>query len=248
VQLFLAAHAVIAETVDRVCKKDICTPYHAKIRKGEKVMQETKIENQVTSIPINRLTAHPGSPNRMRKRNFTRLVRNIERTGRYEPLVVRRLDGCFQIINGHYRGRALKQLGYQTVDAVVWDVDDAEADILLCSLNRLSGSDVLDKKLALLERINGRMDAREMAKLLPFTRSQIEKLKNVRVPSAPARVDGKSFAVPMVFFVSGEQQQIIAKALASTPAANTGTKAARNAAALTKMAECFIKNKTVLSS
>jgi ParB-like chromosome segregation protein Spo0J len=204
-------------------------------------MRKARVENRVTRIPIDKLVAHPGSPNRISKRNFARLVRNIERTGRYEPLVVRRQGDCFQIINGRNRRLALNQLGYETADAVVWDVNDAEADMLLCSLNRLGGSDVLGKKLALLERINSRMDARDMAKLLPFTRSQIEKLKNMRVPSAPAKVDVRSFAVPMVFFLSGEQHQIIAKALASTPARNEKTKAARNAAALTEMAKCFIR-------
>ena len=205
-------------------------------------MRETRTQNRVSSIPIDKLTAHPGNPNRMSKRNFVRLVRNIERTGRYELLVVRRQGDGFQIINGHYRCRALKQLGYETADAVVWDVDDAEADILLSTLNRLGGSDVLEKKLALLERLNRNMEAREMAKLLPFTRSQIERLTNLKVPSEPAEVSAKSFAVPMVFFLSAEQQQIVAEAMASTPKSNDKTKAARNAAALTEMAQCFIKD------
>jgi ParB-like chromosome segregation protein Spo0J len=210
-------------------------------------MQETNIENRVTSIPINKLTAHPGNPNRMSKRNFTRLVRNIERTGRYEPLVVRRHGDDFQIINGHHRCRALKQLGYESADAVVWDVDDAEADILLTTLNRLGGSDMLDRKLALLERINREMNAREMSKLLPFTRSQIEKLKHIKIPSAPAKIDVKSFAVPMVFFLSGTQQQTVKQAMSLASESRVEkTKAARNAAALTKMAQYFIKNSTGL--
>jgi ParB-like chromosome segregation protein Spo0J len=204
-------------------------------------MRETRIQNRVTSIPIEKLAAHPCSPNRMSKRNFARLVRNIERTGRYEPLVVRRQGDCFGIINGHYRRLALKQLGYETIDAVVWDLNDAEADILLCSLNRLKGSDVLAKKLALLERLNRNMNARELAKLLPFTRSQIERLGNLKVPSAPAEVSAESFAVPVVFFLSAAQQQIVAEAMASTAVSNDKTKAARNAAALTEMAQCFNK-------
>jgi ParB-like chromosome segregation protein Spo0J len=225
-------------------------------------MRETKIANRVTSIPIDRLVAHPGSPNRMSKRNFARLVRNIERTGLYEPLVVRPCPtkschscessspeaqgqakhGCFEIINGHHRLRALKQLGFEAVDAVIWDVDDAETDILLSTLNRLGGSDVLEKKLALLDRINCNMHAREMAKLLPFTRSQIEKLRNVKIPPAPTEIDVKNFAVPMVFFLSAEQRQIITEALASAPAGNEKTKAARNAGALTEIAKYFIED------
>jgi len=224
-------------------------------------MRETVNENRVTSIPIDRLAAHPGGPNRMSKRNFVRLVRNIERTGRYEPLVVRPCPagkchscesrnpetgkytkrGCFQIINGRSRWLALRHLGRETADAVVWDVSDHEADILLCSLNRLKGTDVLSKKLALLKRLSHNTEARELAKLLPYTRPQIEKLNNLKVPSAPAEAIGKSFAVPMVFFLSAEQEQIVAEALASTPAGNEKTKAARNAAALTEMAQCFNK-------
>ena len=205
-------------------------------------MRETRNENRVTSIPIDKLTAHPGNPNRMSKKNFARLVRNIERTGRYEPLVVRRRGDCFQIINGHHRCRALKQLGCEIADAVVWDVDDAEADILLSTLNRLGGSDVLEKKLALLERLNCKMHAREMAKLLPFTRSQIERLKNLKVPSVPANISVKSFAAPMVFFLSAEQQQIVARALASVrESQNEKTKAAENAAVLTYIAQRFIE-------
>ena len=224
-------------------------------------MRETINVNRVTSIPIDNLAAHPGSPNRMSKRNFARLLRNIEQTGRYEPLVVRPCPagnchscesrnpetgkhtkpGCFQIINGRNRRLALKQLGYETADAVVWDVDDAEADVLLCSLNRLKGSDVLAKKLALLKRLNRNMKARELANLLPFTRSQIERLNNLKVPSTPSEAGGKSFAVPMVFFLSTEQQQIVAGALALTPDSNEKTNAARNAAALTYIAQRLIK-------
>jgi ParB-like chromosome segregation protein Spo0J len=212
-------------------------------------MRETKNENRVRSIPIDKLIAHPGNTNRMSKRNLARLVRNIERTGRYEPLIVKRQGDYFQIINGHQRRLALRQLGCDSVDAVVWDVDDAEADILLSTLNRLRGSDVLEKKLALLNRLNRNMEASELARILPFTRSQIEKLRNIKVPSAPAKIDPKSFAVPMVFFLSDEQQQIVTKALSSIPdGQKERTKAARNAAALTKIAKCFIKDITALSS
>jgi ParB-like chromosome segregation protein Spo0J len=52
-------------------------------------MRETRNENRVSRIAIDKLVAHPDNPNRMSKTNFAKLVRNIERTGRYEPLVVR---------------------------------------------------------------------------------------------------------------------------------------------------------------
>jgi hypothetical protein len=43
----------------------------------------------IQSIALDRLIAHPDNPNRMSSSNFAKLIRNIEQTGRYEPLIVR---------------------------------------------------------------------------------------------------------------------------------------------------------------
>jgi ParB family chromosome partitioning protein len=110
---------------------------------------------------------------------FAKLVRNIERTGRYEPLIVRpyrRKKGRFQIINGHHRLEAIKKLGKRKAEVIVWDVDDEQTDILLATLNRLSGSDIVAKKIALLKRLTGKMNARQLGRLLPQTPGQIKKL------------------------------------------------------------------------
>jgi hypothetical protein len=182
----------------------------------------------------------------MSRQNFAKLVRNIERTGRYEPLMVRPCpdkDGHFQIINGHHRCQALRELGYKTAEVIVWDIDDQEADILLATLNRLGGSDVLDKKLALLRRLNYGMRAHDLARLLPSTRRQIERLSHLKRPTAPAKITVNCFANPLVFFVDNKQQKIVQEALSLARAAGSEkTKAARNAAALTYIAQRFIES------
>lgn len=206
-------------------------------------MPKRTAKSRISSIPIEKLIAHPDNPNRMSKRNLAKLIRNIERTGRYEPLVVRPCPhepGLFQIINGRHRQLALAELGCETVDAVVWDVDDTEADILLATLNHLGGRNVLDKRLALLRRLSGRMQVRELAKFLPQSASQIGRLTDLTVPKAPANGDAGSIANPLVFFVSDEQQQIIEKALSlARQGSGEKSKAARNAAALTFVARGF---------
>jgi ParB family chromosome partitioning protein len=210
--------------------------------------------NQIQSLAIDKLVAHPDNPNRMSKTNFAKLLRNIERTGRYEPLVVRpspQRPGFFQIINGHHRWQALEKLGYKTCDAIVWDIDDQQADILLATLNRLGGSDVLEKKLALLKRLNIRTEAGRLAKLLPQTAKQIERLASLASgrPSLVAQGTGDEnratvFLNPLVFFVNDKQQEIIENALSLARARCTGknekTKAAKNAAALTYIAQHFL--------
>jgi len=73
----------------------------------------------------------------MSKANLAKLVRNIEQTGQYEPIIVRphpQRKGCFQIINGYHRCHALTKLGYKTADCIVWDIDDKQTDILLATL------------------------------------------------------------------------------------------------------------------
>ncbi|KPL24205.1 MAG: hypothetical protein AMJ75_04430 [Phycisphaerae bacterium SM1_79] len=204
--------------------------------------------NQIQTIAIDKLVAHPDNPNRMSKKNFAKLVHNIEQTARYEPLVVRPKGDCFQIINGHHRWRALQQLGYKAAEAVVWDVDDHDTHILLATLNRLGGSDVLDKKLALLQRLNKRMRARELAKVLPLRRPQIERLTHLKRPTGPARIAADRLANPLVFFLNDTQRQIVESALSlarqskSVISAKATTSAGKKAAAITRMAQHFIKS------
>jgi len=215
--------------------------------------------NEIRSISIDKLIAHPDNPNRMSKANFAKLIRNIKRTGRYEPLIVRphpnhpqarlakgsSVGQAYQIINGHHRWRALRELGYKNADAIIWDVDNEQADIFLATLNRLEGSDVLDKKLALLKRLNESAfggQTRKLAKLLPQTKKQIERLTNLKLPRVTSIGQrASSFANPLVFFVTDQQQQIIEKALSIVrQTQKQKSKAAKNAAALTVIAQSYI--------
>jgi ParB/RepB/Spo0J family partition protein len=207
--------------------------------------------NQVQSIALDKLIAHPDNPNRMSKVKFTKLLRNIERTARYEPLVVRpcpQKPGFFQIINGHHRCRALRELGYKTAEALVWDVNDQDTDILLATLNRLSGSDVLDKKLALLKRLNkSAFDGRtaKLAKLLPQTANQIKRLNRLSISNCRKAVEKRQSQLnPLVFFLNNKQQEIVAKALSAAMSEVEGkqTKAVKNAAALTYITQKFINS------
>ena len=198
--------------------------------------------NQIKSIAIDRFVPHPDNPNRMSKANFAKLVRNIERTGRYEPLVVRPCPdkkNHFQIINGHHRWQALTKLGHKEADAVVWDINDQQTDILLTTLNRLGGSDILNKKLALLTRLNRSMRSRELAKLLPMNSKQIERLVNLKIPRIPTVKS--SFTNPLVFFVEDEQRKIIQEALSLAGQKHEIKNiAAKNATALTAIAEEYL--------
>ncbi len=231
-----------------------------------------KMTNKIQSIPLAQLTPHPDNPNRMSKATFAKLVRNIEQTGRYEPLIVRKTtvksedlhinsrnarkttdkNPIFEIINGYHRWLALKQLGKSHADVIVWDVDDGQVDILLATLNRLCGQDVLDRKLALLKRLSEKARPAELAKLLPQTKAQIKKL--IELDSQRISLfrrgfsKGTSIANPLVFFVSDSQQQTIEAALDHTLKNDktindkAATRAAKRAAALACICRDYIDN------
>jgi ParB family chromosome partitioning protein len=107
---------------------------------------------------------------------------HIERTGRYEPLTVRphpALKGRFEVLNGHNRLRVLRAIRHELARCVVWDVDDDQARLYLATLNRLAGSDVPERRAALLESLLGSFDVAELSALLPDDRRQLEELERL---------------------------------------------------------------------
>ena len=89
------------------------------------------MQNTIIRIPLDKLLPHPENPNRMAKANFEKLKRHIKQSHNYEPLIIRKhpeIENHFQIINGHHRAAALKQLGETFADCVQWDVDDDAAE------------------------------------------------------------------------------------------------------------------------
>ena len=219
-----------------------------------------KSESKIKSIALSKLLAHPDNPNVMSDATFRKLVRNIERTGLYEPIVVRphpdekdhsATADKFEIINGHHRVKALERLGRKEADCIVWDVDDEQTAVLLTTLNRLAGSDIPAKKIELLKKLTERMGTAQLAKLLPQTAKQIERLTNLKLSIAPIKAQVEQFAIPLVFFVTKQQQRVIEEALSSIEnriSSNEMTKAQRRAGAVTAIAEHFLANQQALQN
>lgn len=205
-------------------------------------MQQTK---RIESIGINKLIAHPTNPNRMSNGTFSKLAAHIERTGNYEPVIVRphqQRAGCYEIINGHHRVAALKKLGSEMCDCVIWQVDDAETLVLLATLNRLSGHDVLEKKAELIKSLSERFSTKDLAKRLGDTKKAIERLKNLHKPPQPAALGHKAFLNPLVFFLTDEQKQTVTEAIAAAIEAGAGgTAAQKKAMAIVRIARTFLR-------
>jgi len=102
-----------------------------------------------------------------------KLARNITRHRRYPPLVVRPhpdRPGEFQIIDGAQRFEVLLRLGYHEVTCFLWPCNDAEALLLIATLNRLHGEDIPRKRAELIAEIRGLLPTEALQELLPRTR------------------------------------------------------------------------------
>ena len=166
------------------------------------------------SIQLAHLHAHPANSNVMPEDLLAKLTAHIANTGRYPPVIVRPHDqsddaGHYQILDGHHRVEALKRLGHEAVDGIVWEASDDEALLLLATLNRLQGQDDPRKRAAIIDTLSQWHDTRELAKRLPERLDQIKKLLEINsrppAPRAPQPIGQMPLAVH--FFLLPKQKQ-----------------------------------------
>lgn len=210
-------------------------------------MSTRKTKQQMVSLPVRRLLPHPANPNRMSNASFNKLARHIEDTGHYEPIVVRnhpQKKDAYQILNGHHRVRALKRLDYTHADCVVFAADDAQALVYLATLNQLAGRSNLHNKSRLIEQLCKRYDSQQLSKLLGDSKTAIEKLNSLaRREAMPKAKANTPLLVPLTFFVTENQQQLITEAFAKAAGADeSGTRTEKRLRALCRIAQNYLAN------
>ena len=179
-------------------------------------MSTAKPKQTIVSLPLGALSAHPANPNRMSNASFNKLVRHLERTGQYEPIVVRKHPlkaGAFHILNGVHRVRALKRLGHTHADCVLFRADDTQALVYLASLNSLTGRSNLQNKSRLMSELCRRCDSKQLSALLADSKTAIDKLTALaeRQPM-PGAATRKPALTPMTFFLTEADQQLLSQA------------------------------------
>ena len=134
-------------------------------------------EGGLVRVPLSQLHPHPANPNLMDEQRLDTLVRNVEREGRYPPLVARphpERPGEWQLLDGHQRAGVLRRLGHSDAVVFPWPCDDATALMLLATLNRLEGEDIPAKRAELLAELAALMPVDELASLLPEDSAAID--------------------------------------------------------------------------
>lgn len=105
---------------------------------GRKVeIENEQIENKVINIEVEKLVDfRKGQPFSYSNQDYQELKESIKSNGIYEPILVRQIeDNKYEIINGHNRVKCAKELGIQTVTAIVkYCPDDIKANYMLLEM------------------------------------------------------------------------------------------------------------------
>ena len=179
-------------------------------------------------IPLDQLHAHPANSNVMSAELFRKLVHHIKDSSRYPPVIVRPmpLEAAtnaktqdspieYQILDGHHRVKALRQLGQATARCVIWEINDDEALLLLATLNRLQGDDDPRQRAALVTQLNQRIDVDRLGKLLPESAERLKSLMNLLKPLPTLRSPQSLESMPVAvhFFLTSDQRSRLEKRL-----------------------------------
>lgn len=83
----------------------------------------------VAELPISSVHANPNQP-RKSFEGIEELASSIHENGLLQPITVRPVGESFEIVAGERRFRAMSHLGWETVPAIVRDLEDASAYVL----------------------------------------------------------------------------------------------------------------------
>lgn len=107
-------------------------------------------------IPIDQVHVNPNQPRKLFDSSaLQELASSIQASGVIQPVVVRRVNGAYQLIAGERRWRAARQAGLERIPAVVRDATDAESlemalveNLLREDLNPMEEAEAYQKLLA----------------------------------------------------------------------------------------------------
>lgn len=111
-------------------------------------LNEEHEEKNTTELPINRIFPYPNQPFEIYdSQRISELADDIRIRGLDNPLIVRKMpDGNYQIIAGHNRFLAIKQLGWTRVPVSVKELSDSEAAIYLVQSNLLQRTSIKESE------------------------------------------------------------------------------------------------------
>jgi len=192
-------------------------------RKETPVAVKKISSKDIVMLKLNQIEPNPDNPNRMSDAQFQELLKEIERDGFDEPILViphpdseKRKNGMYMLAQGEHRWAGLQVLGESEIPAIIKDWDEKTARIKSVRRNVLHGD--LDKVRfgELVKKLNqDGVDSIDMPDVLGFTRqtdfdkllesvSSSEKQQTEQAQQATAAANPAAQAVDNVTYLVNE--------------------------------------------
>lgn len=176
-------------------------------------------------IQVQYLHPDPRNANQCNTETLAKIMGHIQRNGFCPSLTVRphpTLADQYMVLDGHHRLQIVKELGWETVDCQVHEIDDEGAALLLLTLNQLRGEDNPRKRAELMQSLLPKFDIATLSNWLPESRHEIEGLlaliqrdteeQNERL-QALMDAERKSLPVPFGFMIPADEADFVRDAL-----------------------------------
>lgn len=94
-------------------------------------------DESIVQVPVSSLRSFPNHPFRIiDDESMKQLVDSIRLLGVLNPVIIRYMDGItWQLISGHRRKYACELLGIEDIPAIVKEIDEDEATIMMVDSN-----------------------------------------------------------------------------------------------------------------
>jgi ParB family chromosome partitioning protein len=105
-------------------------------------------EHTLTNIPVSKISISPYQPRLVfDKQKLQELSESIREVGLISPILVRSIQGGYELVGGERRWRAVTALKWETVPAIIIEMSDALAKV--CAISDNTGEPLTDYESAL---------------------------------------------------------------------------------------------------
>lgn len=103
----------------------------------------TSVESGLQTIAIEKITTNPYQPRIIFKaESILELANSIKENGLIQPIVVRKKDNGFELISGERRLRAAKQLGHNSIPAIIKEQISDKESMLMALIENIQREDI----------------------------------------------------------------------------------------------------------
>ena len=142
--------------------------------KDDKVKQLPTALGAIRHIPVEQCEPNQWNPNEMDAKTYSKMKKDIQRTGYIPPLLVMPVaQDRYKIVDGYHRWLVAKELNMQTVPCQVLEMDDTEAMLKTVQLNYMRGAAVPIKLANVIHSLNRTMTLAELEAKLPYEEEEL---------------------------------------------------------------------------